>query len=440
MGNTTTAKGSKYCAVIRKETESGKTKQWLEIWDKKTKLRAIEVDTLEEHGNILVNTLFSSLIWSPDGKQLLYTAEYKLPKQQSFYKKKNCDKNGDNSQSKTAYGQEFVYQEDWGETLDGIVHPIICILNVENYKIRTIEMKEYSLGQPFWIGDGQKVGFVGWPENPRRLGLVFCPIRENALYYFDLNNESNIPELLYKNENHSVRLPRVNSSGTDLIFLENQSGGPHFKESRLIHLNLANNNVSVIIDTNVSRPILNGNTYGDPVTFYIPDSLPQNCFTSSNKHVILHCYTELKQCLVAVSLEEKTIRVLNFPVDSASILDFNGEVLVAVGSTINLKPNVYIGKFNEKDLSYINWIKVEDSELISEVTFQYFSIPSDDQTKLITAILVSPKQLEDQPSPAIITPHGGPNAGYALSFMVYPIMFANLGFKTLLGNELDNNR
>ncbi len=106
------AEGSQYMAVVRKgpkDAESEKVKQILEIWDKTTKIKSIDVDSLKEHSDIVLDPQFGNFLWSPNGKQLLYVSEYKPPKAQSYYKKstKKSDNSGPENDTR---GQEFVYR------------------------------------------------------------------------------------------------------------------------------------------------------------------------------------------------------------------------------------------------------------------------------------------------------------------------------------------
>ncbi|CAG2165443.1 unnamed protein product, partial [Oppiella nova] len=185
LAATARAPVSQYMAVVRKgskDPESGKQKQWLEVWDQTSKVRSIDTDSVDEHSALVLDDTFGRLLWSGNGKQLLYVAEYKAPKAQSYYKRVNKKADKPDKEPDTR-GQEFVHRDDWGHFLEGISHIVICILDVsKDFKIRTIEMTGYSLGQPFWTDStGDSIGFIGWPEEPLRLGLD-CPIRQNSVF------------------------------------------------------------------------------------------------------------------------------------------------------------------------------------------------------------------------------------------------------------------
>lgn len=101
-------KESLYSATVlkgAKDPESGKFKQWLEIYDKTTKIKSIDVDSIEEHSTIMIDPQFANFLWSPNGKQLLYTAEFKPPKAISYFK--NQPKKSDNNEA-DGRGQEYI--------------------------------------------------------------------------------------------------------------------------------------------------------------------------------------------------------------------------------------------------------------------------------------------------------------------------------------------
>ena len=99
-------------AVVRKgakDSDSAKVKQYLEIWDKITKIKSIDIEDLEEHSSIALDSQFGNFLWSPNGKQLLYVAEYKPPKAQSYFKKSSKKAENESPNSETR-GQEFVHR------------------------------------------------------------------------------------------------------------------------------------------------------------------------------------------------------------------------------------------------------------------------------------------------------------------------------------------
>ena len=317
------ARGSQYRAVVRKgpkDVESGKVKQFLEIWNQITKIKSIEIESIEEHSSLVLDPIFSNILWSPDGKRLLYVAEYKPPKAQSYFKK-TPKKSETTSADNNTRGQEFIHRfannclflkvlkiipfcrDDWGEGFDGVVHTILVVLDVENdFKIRTIEMNGYSLGQPFWIAN-ESLGFVGWAENPRRLGITYCINRRSSIFSVDLTSDDSLPNLICGSDNSTVREPRPTPEGTGFVYLEKESGGPHDSACRLMLYNFKTQTNEVIIDSNGVREVVPRITpkYGKLCSIFA-DNLTENCFTSDGK-LVINCFTELQFRLILVDLK-----------------------------------------------------------------------------------------------------------------------------------------
>ena len=154
----------------------------MDVWDlnRNTILNSIDVDSTK-HGAICLASRLAGLAFSPSEQQLLYVAEKKV-KSESYFKdaklfkedEKKPAKDAEKSKDEPVKGNEYEYKEEWGEQLEGLRHTCICILTIEpEYKLRVIELPDQTLGQPFWI-DEQTIGFVGYQEAPKRLGMVFC--------------------------------------------------------------------------------------------------------------------------------------------------------------------------------------------------------------------------------------------------------------------------
>lgn len=103
-------------------------------------------------------------------------------------------------------GEQFVYREDWGETLSTCSVPVLCVLDIEGSSVSVLEgVPEHvspgqvrmgrgsralgSVGMPrgsgtspaltqaLWSPDDTGVVFVGWWHEPFRLGLRHCTNR-----------------------------------------------------------------------------------------------------------------------------------------------------------------------------------------------------------------------------------------------------------------------
>nr|KAF6419870.1 acylaminoacyl-peptide hydrolase [Molossus molossus] len=184
-------------AVLRKTGSAGlgEEKQFLEVWEKNWKLKSFNLSALERHGPVYEDDCFGCLSWSHSETHLLYVAEKKRPKAESFFQTKALDISGSDDEmarpkkpDQAIKGDQFVFYEDWGENMVSKSTPVLCVLDIESGNISVLEgvPESVSPGQAFWAPGDTGVVFVGWQHEPFRLGVRFCTNRRSALYYVDL--------------------------------------------------------------------------------------------------------------------------------------------------------------------------------------------------------------------------------------------------------------
>ena len=256
--------GDKY-AVLRKggavaEKEGGKEeKQWVEVWSRHARLVTVDVAKQEKHGLIYgddhvfgslqvcgtanfgtimfsfpffrfplvsfyplehdknLRSQFLSLSLSPSlhpqfspcENYLLYIAEKKKPKHETFFDpfgKSSAPPlpNGAASTATTTAtepikGEKYSYVEEWGEQLVGKSRPVLCILDVTEGVVHVLddEVEAGSPRIPTSISPGQAVWtpasasslgivFVGFDHAEERLGIIYCPMRPSRLYFIEV--------------------------------------------------------------------------------------------------------------------------------------------------------------------------------------------------------------------------------------------------------------
>ncbi|XP_009892664.1 PREDICTED: acylamino-acid-releasing enzyme [Charadrius vociferus] len=169
---------------------------------------------------------FGCLAWSHSETHLLYVAEKKRPKAESFFQSKAPELSASNEDAcrpekadVPLKGEQFVYHEDWGEALSKRSVPVLCVMDVEASSVSVLEGVPEHLcpGQAFWSPDDTGVVFVGWWPEPFRLGLQHCTNRRSALFYVDLT--SGACEQLSDN-NMAVWSPRLSPDRCRIVYLE----------------------------------------------------------------------------------------------------------------------------------------------------------------------------------------------------------------------------
>nr|XP_014348425.1 PREDICTED: acylamino-acid-releasing enzyme-like [Latimeria chalumnae] len=245
-------------AVLRQTSNKGDEKQFLEIWTKNRMVKSVNLSTLNRHGRVNEDNQFGCLVWSHSESHLLYVAEKKRPKTESFFQTKppeDCEaaveedptKPGIQDRTRKMQGDDFVFYEDWGETLVSKSVPVLCVLDIESNNISVLEgIPDYvSPGQAFWAPKDTGVVFVGWWHEPFRLGLKFCSNRRSALFYLDLT--SGICDLLSSDAN-SVCSPRISPDQRYLVYLEGGVMGPHRQCLKLCMYDWEKKLTSTLID------------------------------------------------------------------------------------------------------------------------------------------------------------------------------------------------
>lgn len=416
----------------KRNEETGKDHQVIEILGSCFKSKSWDAQWFDVHGAVITKFPFASFRWSNNGKFLVYVAEHKAPKTESFYKFKKPNKSSDNKddEPKPEPGHEFDYKEDWGEALDGIIHSVVCVLNIETDEVKVIEVPNKSLAEPFFIGeDGSQVGFIGYEEEPRRLGLIYCPIRKSYLYKYDINSSE--LTMIYGSEPVALRSVRPSNNGEKLVFLENSILGPHLKASKLMLIQdlKSSSNVIEVVGTSIT-----GSHGLDAL--YIQDSLPTNCWTANNQQVVFSCRSYNTRKILAVNVDSREIFQVNPPFASGgTVLDLLDDVLVLSTCAINIKPTLVVGRLNTKELS-ITWVhnNGQSPNADDKISYSIDTIPSEGDKTPVYTILCSPSNFKSLSGPCVVLPHGGPHSGFVDSYMSTVVILAKLGFKSLLIN------
>uniref|UniRef100_A0A6Q2WUV8 acylaminoacyl-peptidase n=1 Tax=Esox lucius TaxID=8010 RepID=A0A6Q2WUV8_ESOLU len=228
-------------AVVRESNIKGEDKQFLEIWSKNMKVKSINLTSLKKHGKVYEDDQFGCLVWSHSETHLLYVAERKRPKAESFFQSESpesCSLGEEEEGMKTekkeeiTRGEQFLFYEDWGESLVSKSSPVLCVLDIEGSNVSVLEgvPDNISPGQAFWAPCDTGVVFVGWWHEPFRLGLKYCFNRRSSLFYVDLTG-GQCEQL--SSGSSAVCSPRLSPDRCRIIYLECTVFGPHQNCSRL---------------------------------------------------------------------------------------------------------------------------------------------------------------------------------------------------------------
>ncbi|NXY80502.1 ACPH enzyme, partial [Glareola pratincola] len=457
-------------AVLRKVPggEKKEEKQFLEVWDQNCKVKSIDLTALDKHGTVYDDDHFGCLAWSHSETHLLYVAEKKRPKAESFFQSKapelgassedvGCPEKAD----VPLKGEQFVYHEDWGEALSKRSVPVLCVMDIEASSISVLEgvPEHLSPGQAFWSPDDTGVVFVGWWPEPFRLGLQHCTNRRSALFYVDLTSGACEP---LSGNNAAVWSPRLSPDRCRIVYLENDAFGPHQQCSRLRMYDWYTKQTGTVL-ADVPRQ-----TWGAFPGIYC-GALPGLCWAADSRRLVLDTAQRSQQDIFVVDTVTgaTTLLTADVPQGSWSVLTIDRDILVARFSTpscphtlvsryplpgaqqplsglpLTLLPTQKVAVLPSAGLeAQVQWVCLQDAPPVPGISWSIRTLqppPEQEHPQYegldFDAILLRPSEgPAAQKHPLVVMPHGGPHSVFTAGWMLYPAALCRMGFAVLLVN------
>uniref|UniRef100_A0A8C4LW31 acylaminoacyl-peptidase n=1 Tax=Equus asinus asinus TaxID=83772 RepID=A0A8C4LW31_EQUAS len=429
-------------AVLRKAggTGLGEEKQFLEVWEKNRKLKSFNLSALEKHGPVYEDDCFGCLSWSHSETHLLYVAEKKRPKAESFFQTKALDIGGSDDEmarlkkpDQAIKGDQFVFYEDWGENMVSKSTPVLCVLDVESGNISVLEgvPESVSPGQAFWAPGDTGVVFVGWWHEPFRLGIRFCT---NPCMILTCLSDL---ELL-SDDSLAVSSPRLSPDQCRIVYLQYPSLVPHHQCSQLCLYDWYTKVTSVVVDV-VPRQL------GENFSGIYCNLLPLGCWSADSQRVVFDSAQHSRQDLFAVDTQMHSVTSLTAGGSGGSwkLLTIDRDLMVVQFSTPSLPPSLKVGFLPPagKEQSVL-WVSLEEAEPIPDISWGIRVLqPPPEQENVqyagldFEAILLQPSDPPDKTQvPMVVMPHGGPHSSFVTAWMLFPAMLCKMGFAVLLVN------
>ncbi|XP_055503700.1 acylamino-acid-releasing enzyme isoform X1 [Leucoraja erinacea] len=433
-------------AVLREHTnKKGEEKQFLEIWNKNSKEKSINLTALDKHGKVYEDDQFGCLVWSHSETHILYIAEKKRPKTESFFQTKSQitmteddeDSIKSDKQEKPVKGDDFVYWEDWGETFSQKTTPVLCVLDIESNNISVLEgiPDHISPGQAFWAPNDTGIVFVGWEHEPQRLGLVYCTNRKSGLYYVDLTG-GNCVQL--SSQANAVWSPRLSPDKCRIVYFEGDAGGPHHQCCKLCMYDWYTKVTSTVVDI-VNRPDEDG------FTGIYSLALAQNCWAMDSQRILIDTPQRSRKDLLVINIPTRNVTSLTSGSDAGSwsLLAICQDLMVITCSSPNCPPSLKVGFLPAAGKEQkVTWVALDETEPLPGIDWKIltFTPPLEQENPKFSAmnfegILLKPSERKDgAPPPVIVWPHGGPHSVFTAEWMLYPVALCKLGFAVLLIN------
>uniref|UniRef100_A0A3B4ZH63 acylaminoacyl-peptidase n=1 Tax=Stegastes partitus TaxID=144197 RepID=A0A3B4ZH63_9TELE len=402
-------------AVVRECTVKGEDKQFLEIWSKNIKMKSINLTALKKHGKVYEDEQFGCLVWSHSETHLLYVAERKRPKAESYFQVHEEDTMRV-EKKETVKGEQFVFHEDWGEGLVSKSCPVLCVLDIEGDNVSVLEgvPDDISPGQAFWAPGDTGVVFVGWWHEPFRLGLKYCPNRRSSLFYVDLTG-GKCEQL--SSGTSAVCSPRLSPDQCRIAYLECSVYGPHMQCIRLC----------MVRQNKVYCVCVYCCDFTDGFTGIYSSQLSPQCWSADSQRIIVACPQRSRKS----------------DVGNWCLLNIERDLMVVSCSSPNCPPILRVGFLPGRDSQEeVVWITLEDSQTLPDIDWQILTFtppPEQDNSQYpgldFEALLIKPKEVKDDVKlPLIVTPHGGPHSVIVAEWRLSSAVLCRMGFAVLLVN------
>ncbi|KAK7602184.1 hypothetical protein V9T40_009625 [Parthenolecanium corni] len=407
----------------------------LDILSQEKLMATFDLHELDIHGAVYYDDTFGSLSWSPQEDKVVYVAEKKSPKTAPFYSQTSSE------QSCEKKGEQYVYEEDWGEQISPKKHSVIVVCNIVQRKISLLTEgtlnDDFSAGQVIWDPTGKGVVGVGFLHQPRRLGIKYCTNRPSFIFHAIANEHYEI----LSDEALSVSSPRFSPDGKYLVWLQHPSGGPHQSAFALVKCDWETKNITTVVDI-IETSILTSNK----CTFYgiYCSSLPQRCWTSDSKLVVFSTEQIHRINAYAVHIDNKSLWDIGSGNENEStiILDVTENYFAISKITSFKQPSVLAGlnitsailadKFDKKHFSWnilTQSPNFNDSNIITP-----FTVYNEEFKNSCHALYYGPGSGAPSSVPVVLFIHGGSHTSVSSSY--YPVLhfFTGQGFGIVIVN------
>ena len=405
----------KFCAGIlkRKNEETTKEEFLLEIRSSSGVDSTFNLSAFDEHGTVNSDVVFGSLDWSQDESKIVYVAEKKKNESVSFFeqgkcetKKEDCDK---------SEGDKYVFEESWGELLDEVINPVICVLDLNEKKLRILEdvvPEDISPAQPQFQGN-DVIFFEGIKKTPFRLGRIYCVNRESQMYSLNIKDSSQANTLFSSGDKSTSLCPRVSPNGQRILFLYRKlkaDGDSH----------LGAENIAVYNLEKASLIKIDKFEFKEEMFSIFVHSLPSFCWFSDSTHVAIACFSHFKRYLYILNTDTQKV-------------------------IMKYECNAYFGVYS--DLVLTSYMKLDSKNCILQISTTNKVIKEDGHEKedidiheIVDNNIISygmiPKKCETASSkhPVILWIHGGPHVAFTDTHVSYASAFCKVGFAVILAN------
>ncbi|XP_071815910.1 acylamino-acid-releasing enzyme-like isoform X2 [Apostichopus japonicus] len=422
----------KYKAVFRQvKNKKGEEQQYLEIWTEESKVNNVNLTAIDKHGKVNTDGEFGCLNWSSDNKRLVYIAEKKKQKTASYFGRKS-EQVEEETEKDPIKGEQYLFRDDWGETLVDKCFPVICTFDVATETVSVLEdvPEDLSPAQATWGPQDAGIIFSALYNEAYKLGAIYCDNRRSAIFHLSLEGKK--CDLLSATDK-CCRSPRCCPDQSKLVYIQNDVGGPHQHCKQLMMYDWTSQTSSVIID--IVNRAKDRNSF--PGLFLV--NLPLRCWAGDHQTVFLDTIWHSTQKIVSIntSTKQETLITRNETYPSWTVIDVSGNLLLVKRASPNKSGQMVICDTSQVNASGgLDWFVLSDNKMeFTDVSWKVFSLPQSDGLD-VEGIMFAPTASigQEQQPPLIVFPHGGPHSSIVASYLVMPVFLCRLNYAVICVN------
>lgn len=464
------------------------------------------VPTRGLHGELHAGGMLGDqgVAWSPDETALAYVAERKDPERPSFWEPPHAAEKAAAAREKGGTdaplqpGRAHEHADHMGEEMTAAVRPALFVLRVRERRVTEVRGVPAGLtvGQPCFAPDSRGLLFVGWPSEPRVLGLRHYNTRRSRIYLApdawagaDDDGDGNaaaeaarpLTGRVEGGPDHSAMCPRLSPDGASLAYVSTDPVPWHSSCSRLIVADWARLAAG---DADAARTVVDvvqdaGDCTDDsvfpglwPATGGI-GMIPPRPWLGDSRRLALSTSWRSREAVVVVDTRLEgaaAVRRLDAPAEgplaSLALLDAAGDALLVRASALNRPPAVYrtgldggsgwrlVSDPTAEALAAANatGAGLDDGfrEALARVTGARVRVLRVESSRPLPArapdgggpgpaafeaILLEPAREQGAPPPPLVVfPHGGPHSADSTHYWGGVAFLASLGQAVLLIN------
>lgn len=411
--------------------------QILEVWKGDKHLKTFEVNKIDAHGTICVDSCFKSMHWSTIGEQdkLVYVANDSKPKPRNFFSSPDPEPSTSTAKKQGYHNTELIskaykHRYHWGEATNETIHTCIGVVDAGNdCKINVIKGEFQTLTGPVFVDNNTKLACVGVDTGARKFGLIYCNNRPSNILLFTIESGANVcvDNLFTIEDNMSIHDLRVDHTGNKLLFAANPMYGAHHQPSALYVSDLTERDFTTV------RPLEAKRICKDTLFNLASQGITQHCFSDDNRHIFISVEEKMMNKLLRINLQTHEIDQFKTPTQAFEIYDVCHNHILIAGSSIDQRPTVYFSSLDRLD----RWSTTQDEIWIdNSIQFDYEEMLDKHENLTLSAVYIRPvspanpvKQL-----PTVVMVHGGPHATFLLNYSPAIYLYNKLNLRVLLLN------